>query len=245
MRRLWAALAAIVMYLALGVPPALAQDAVEEVPAGVTFVTGTEGCHEPTPGIWHKTAWGGYERGDAHWCEVTMSDPRVSGSWFNAYNVDCYGVEAEPAFFCVLRGTRVLDGPDGGWDCTWTGTDFPAEHDGLLMTGLCPGTGGYEGLTYVFQFSTPAIVGGGTIRGAIYEGPPVVGPEAITDPVEVVVAGRDAVAGYIVLPALQYMSRAELGPDVFTDPLEVKGRKAAVEIPAGTPITPDLLEPTG
>ena len=35
----------------------------------------------------------------------------------------------------------------------------------LLSTGLCPGTGGYEGLTYVYQYTTPAIVGGGTFRG--------------------------------------------------------------------------------
>ena len=231
---------AALMCLALAGIPALAQEAVEEAPAGVTIVSGTEGCHEPTPNIWNETAWGGYQRGEAHWCEVTMSDPRVSGSWFSTYNLDCYGVEAEPAF-CMLRGSRVLDGPDGGWDCTWTGT-FPVEDDAILSTGLCPGTGGYGGLTYVFQYSTTAIVGGGSIRGAIYEGEPL--PiSVVTDPVEVVVAGRDALAGYTVLPALQYKSEAEVGPDVITDPLEVKGRKAAVDIPAGTPITLDLLEP--
>ena len=76
-----------------------------------------------------------------------------------------------------------------------------------------------------------------------HQGPPPVGPEVITDPVEVMVAGRDAVAGYIVMPALQYMSGAEVSPDVFTSASDVKGRKAAVDIPAGTLITPDLLEP--
>lgn len=239
MRRMWAAGAAIVLCLALGGLPVLAQDAVEEAPAGVTMVTGNEGCQEPTPGIWHETAWGGYQRGDAHWCEDTMSDPRVSGSWFNAYNHDCYGVETEQAF-CVFRGTRVLDGPDGGWDCTWTGLELVAENTGLPISGICPGTGGYEGLTYVFQHSGSMV--GASIRGVIYEGEPLPYPEAIIDPVEIVVAGRDAVAGYIVVPAVQYVSGAELG-DVFTDPREVKGRKAAVDIPAGTPITPDMLGP--
>jgi flagella basal body P-ring formation protein FlgA len=65
----------------------------------------------------------------------------------------------------------------------------------------------------------------------------------MTDPVEVVVAKQDAVAGYIVVPVLRYVSATEVGPEVFTDPAQVKGRKAVVDIPAGTPITPDLLEP--
>ena len=106
--RLSIAGAAALLCLALAGIPALA---AEEAPAGVTIVTGNEGCQEPTPGIWHETPWGGYVRGDAHWCEDTMSDPRVSGSWFETYNYDCYGVQEEQAL-CVFCGTRVLDGPD-------------------------------------------------------------------------------------------------------------------------------------
>ena len=240
--RLLIAGAASLMCLALAGIPALAQDAVGETPAGVTIITGSEVCREPTPLIWNETAWGGYERDDGAWCEATTSDPRVNGAFFNTYNVDCYGVAQEQAF-CMFRGAYLLDGPAGGWDCTWTGTDFPVEHDGLLVTGICPGTGGYEGLTYVLQHTKTALTSTSSIGGAIYEGPPPVGPEVITDPVEVMVAGRDAVAGYIVMPALQYMSGAEVSPDVFTSASDVKGRKAAVDIPAGTLITPDLLEP--
>lgn len=40
------------------------------------------------------------------------------------------------------------------------------------------------------------------------------------------------------------MSETEVSPDVLTDLAQLKGRKAAVDIPAGTPITPDLLEPS-
>jgi hypothetical protein len=65
----------------------------------------------------------------------------------------------------------------------------------------------------------------------------------VPDPVEVVVAGRDSVAGYVLVPSLRYVSAAEAGPDAYTDLLEVKGRKATVDIAEGTPITPDLLEP--
>jgi hypothetical protein len=65
----------------------------------------------------------------------------------------------------------------------------------------------------------------------------------IQDPVEVVVAARDAVPGYVLVPALRYVSSAAAGPDAYTDILEVKGRRAAIDIPEGTAITPDVLEP--
>ena len=239
MRRLATTGAAVLMCLVLGGTPALAQEA----PAGVTNVTGTVVCDEFVPKIWNETAFGGYERDDAAWCESATSDPRVSGVFLNTYNVDCYGVEEEQEF-CIFRGAYVFDGPDGGWDCTWTGSDLPVEETGLLITGLCLGTGGYEGLTHVYQHTdATSFADGSDYRGAIYEGEPLPFSEVITDPVEIVVAGRDAVAGYIVAPAVQFVSGAEVGPDVFTDPGEIKGRRAAVDIPAGTPITPELLEP--
>jgi hypothetical protein len=243
MRRLSITGAAVVMCLALGGTPALAQEAVEEAPARATIITGTVMCDEFTPRIWIETAWGGYERDDAAWCEPATSDPRINSVFLNTYNVDCYGVEPEQAF-CIFRGAYVLDGPDGSWDCTWTGSDLPVEETGLLITGICLGTGGYEGLTHVYQHAdATSFADGIDYRGAIYEGEPLPFSDVITDPVETVIAGRDAVAGYVVAPAVKFLSGAEVGSDVFTDLREVKGRKAAVDIPAGTPITPDLLEP--
>ena len=56
-------------------------------------------------------------------------------------------------------------------------------------------------------------------------------------------AKQDIVAGKTVIPAPLLVSAAEVGPDIFTDLREVKERRAAVDIPTGTPITPDLLEP--
>ncbi|MEA2026437.1 MAG: hypothetical protein U9O18_07080, partial [Chloroflexota bacterium] len=170
MRRLSIAGAAVLMCLALGGTPALAQEAVEEAPAGVTIVTGTAVCDQFTPRIWNETAFGGYERDDAAWCELVGSDARVSGVFLNTYNVDCYGVEPEQAF-CIFRGSVVIDGPDGGWDCTWTGSDLPVEETGLLITGLCLGTGGYEGLTHVYQSTDgTSFADGSNYRGATYEG---------------------------------------------------------------------------
>jgi hypothetical protein len=51
------------------------------------------------------------------------------------------------------------------------------EHDSLLIIGICPGTGGYEGLTYVFQHTSGSFDDGTSFHGAIYEGPPLMGPE--------------------------------------------------------------------
>lgn len=154
----------------------VAQEAVEETPDGVTFVTGTERCGIRSSSLRTYTAWGDFNRDSVATCVNTMSDPRVSGSWQNTYNEDCYGTDEEQQF-CIIRGTHVLDGPDGGWECTWTASDFPVEHTAFLIIGICPGTGDYEGLTYVFQHTSGSFEDGTSFRGAIYEGPPVPGPE--------------------------------------------------------------------
>jgi hypothetical protein len=46
-----------------------------------------------------------------------------------------------------------------------------------------------------------------------------------------------------VVPTRLVLSATEVSPDVLTDLARVKGRKAAVDIPAGTPLTPDMLGP--
>ena len=55
--------------------------------------------------------------------------------------------------------------------------------------------------------------------------------------------GRMPVAGSFVIPTVRVVSGTEVSPDVLTDLAQLKGRRAVVDIPAGTPITPDLLEP--
>ena len=177
MRTLRLSLAGTVMLLLGGLGSAvMAQEAMEEAPEGVTYVTGTEACGLRSTSTMTDTAWGGFIRDAVATCEDMMSDPRVSGSWQNTYNEYCYGVGAGHEF-CIISGTHVLDGPDGGWECTWTASDFPVEHTPFLIIGVCPGTGDYEGLTYVFQHTGGSFDDGTSFRGAIYEGPPPIGPE--------------------------------------------------------------------
>jgi hypothetical protein len=76
--------------------------------------------------------------------------------------------------------------------------------------------------------------------GVIYRGDP---PEVISDPIKVVVAKEDARAGSFVIPMVRVVSSIGVSPDVLTDLADIKGRRAVLDIPAGTPITPDLLEP--
>jgi hypothetical protein len=142
-------------------------------------VTGTESCTVVRDGI--ASASSGDVR-VTHFrdyisdCVNTMSDPRVSGTYRSNFNQDCYPLPDKPGVDeCVIWGTHVLDGPAGGWDCAYSGTGDPfGMNDGLVL-GVCPGTGDYEGLTYVLQnvFGGASDFGDGTsIHGLIYEGPP-------------------------------------------------------------------------
>ena len=171
MRKLWAASAAIVMCLAISGMPVAAQ---EESPTAASpiIVTGTEVCGDRTGGT--STSLGGVEsaRGWVGECVNTMSDPRVDGTYVNTLNMDCY-----PSGMCLLWGTHVLDGPEGGWDCSWAGALYPNDLGGFMSTSVCPGTGGFEGLTYVFQHGNASFEGGSpfgddnSFDGVIYEGP--------------------------------------------------------------------------
>ena len=170
MRRLWAASAAIVMCLAVSGMPVAAQE--ESPTVASTFVTGTEVCGERTGGTSTYVAGIESARGWVAECVDTMSDPRVDGTYSNTWNADCYlnGM-------CLAWGSHVLDGPDGGWDCSWAGAYYPAYLAGFMVSCVCPGTGGFEGLTYVFQHGNAAFEGptpfadGNTFDGVIYPGP--------------------------------------------------------------------------
>jgi hypothetical protein len=50
------------------------------------------------------------------------------------------------------------------------------------------------------------------------------GAEVITDPITVVAAKKDAVAGYMVVPTVLVLSASEVSPDVLTDFAQIKGR---------------------
>ena len=108
-------------------------------------------------------------------CVLTMSDARVSGTGTGTFNDSCF--DSASGSSCVFWGSSEIVGPDGRWQCTFTGTGDPyGQNDGLLSS-VCRGTEGYEGLTYKSQdavsFSGAADFGDGTSTyGLIYEGDP-------------------------------------------------------------------------
>jgi len=152
MRRLWAAAAAIVMCLALGGMPALAQGAsgspaVSPAPvaAGPVVVTGEES--------------GGQFR---------LSDPRVSG-----YHTETWAGNVGLTNGFVAWGILTLRGPDGDWVGPWT---VMAGYDFTRLSRLyhtLEGTEAYEGLAFVLYETTPEgwdETSPQTFEGVIYEG---------------------------------------------------------------------------
>ena len=68
----------------------------------------------------------------------------------------------------------------------------------------------------------------------------------VPDGIVAVVAARDIPAGetvYANASTLHVLPATEVGPGAFTDRREVSGHIATVDIPAGQPLTPDLMEP--
>jgi len=154
---------------------AMAEDAAAPVEeAGVpVFVTGIETCSTQTEGTDTTQAGVRSIRGLINRCSNTMSDARVSGTYVNDFNMTCY--ESLDDGGCIFWGTHVLDGPDGGWACSYTGTDDPMGANTGLVLGVCPGSGAYDGLTYMWQhvFGGSYSFGDDTsFYGLIFEGPP-------------------------------------------------------------------------
>ena len=83
-------------------------------------------------------------------CEVTYSDPRVSGAQSTLYNEDCFGPAGLP---CVYWATHELVGPEGTWSGWTNGTTDP-ERDATGYT-VMTGSGDYEGLTFVSHAAGP------------------------------------------------------------------------------------------
>ena len=188
MRRLWAASAAIAVCMALGGLPATAQESPEPS-SGLPLplvATGNGDCtvlDRGTRGTSDGLVQGAEGARDQILdCVLTMSDPRVSGTSRVTFNDDCFATGL--GWECIIWGASLLAGPEGDWDCTYSGTGDPmGGNDGLILN-TCTGTGGYSGLTFMAQqavsFSGPADFGDGTsIHGVIYDGPP---PPPVADP---------------------------------------------------------------
>ncbi len=216
----------------------MAQDD-EDVPVWVTLLTRENGRVEGSPRVYEPGARLAKKIRDLPLAvDNTYSDARLDGTQHMLYSEDCF-----ESGICVGWGTMDIVGSEG---TTWTGwwheidDDETDGEDNTSFHIVLAGTGPYEGLTAILfslgvweQFPDAEY-------GVIYRGDP---PGVISDPIGVVVAKEDARPGFWVIPTVRVLSATEVGPDVITDLAEVKGRKAAVDIPAGTPITPDMLEP--
>jgi hypothetical protein len=176
MRALPLSIVAAVAFALLGPTGAMVAEDTDQPMA--TVVTGTESCETVRWGTQSVTTEGPVAV--SHFydhvadCRDETSDPRVSGVFRNTFNEDCYymGPRSEA---CVIWGTHVLAGGQGGWDCSYAGTDdLWGDNAGHVLV-VCPGTGEYDGLTYVFHHVFGGVQDfgdGADIHGLIYEGPP-------------------------------------------------------------------------
>ncbi len=220
-----------------GVPTMAQGD--EDAPVWVTLLTQGNGRMEGSPRVFDPGAGLAKTIRDLPLAvDNTYSDARLDGTQHLLYSEDCF-----ESGICVGWGTMEIVGSEG---TTWTGwwheidDDETDGEDNTSFHIVLTGTGPYEGLTAILfslgvweQFPDAEY-------GVIYRGDP---PEVISDPVKVVVASQDARAGSFVVPTMRAVSASEVSSDVLTDFAQLKGRKAVVDIPAGTPITSDLLEP--
>jgi len=199
----------------------------------MTDAADADGMLSKADGLW---SW----RDGAYAIEVEASDPRSSGTLSFFANADS-DLETGQG---IDWGTLRVENAGGTWVGPYTGMGYKSPEGAFSSTsGMLVGDGDYAG--YTMSLWLDAFPGSpvGKVHGVIFKGqPPAV--EVITDPIEVVAAKQDAVAGYLFAPTVLVVSAAEVSPDVFTDLAQVKGRTAAVDIPAGTPITPELLEPS-
>ena len=190
-------------------------------------------------------SYGSYEYGEGQaktvrdfplgW-DSTYSDARLDGAQHLLYNEDVF-----ESGIGLGWGSMEIVGTDGSWIGWWHEIDDD-ETDGQDNTSfhiVLTGSGAYEGLTAIL-FSLGVWEQFPNEYGVIYRGDP---PGVISDPIKAVVAKEDARAGSWVIPMVRVVSGTEVSPDVLTDLAELKGRRAVVDIPAGTPITPDMLEP--
>ena len=118
-----------------------------------------------------------WSQGGRGYCEMTFSDPRVSGTLTETVNEVWYGKYGP----IILWGSEMLEGPEGTWTGWYQGIgdpDLEEQPTYHVMTG----SGGYEGLTFIWErtWEEPPVGGAWNGAGLIYEG----NPPPISDPIE-------------------------------------------------------------
>jgi len=145
-------------------------------PMGAAWVTGTArgGTLVGSPEV---TAMEGLTRSRYHWTDqtITMSDPRLSGTFEVTYNQDVYDDAAgDLSQFLVGAGTYRIENEAGAWEGPNIFLNEGASGTATVSdTGILVGSGAYEGLSafLVFEFSPSTA----SVVGAIFPGelPPV------------------------------------------------------------------------
>jgi hypothetical protein len=104
---------------------------------------------------------------------ITMSDPRLSGTFAVTYNQDVHsGAAGELASFNVGAGTYRIENEAGMWEGPNIFLNEGSSGTATVSdTGLFVGRGAYEGLSAFLVFEFPS----GSVVGAIFPGemPPV------------------------------------------------------------------------
>jgi hypothetical protein len=142
--------------------------------------------HQPDECMWGSPApgyTGGegdgfvWDRGFLGTCELTFSDPRVSGTLTRLESQDWYQT-GKAAGSLVGWGSEELVGPEGTWSGWFQHIGDPEMEDRPSFH-VMTGSGDYEGLTFIWEQSWAFPPGGSEPRGTglIYEGdpPPVSG----------------------------------------------------------------------
>jgi hypothetical protein len=115
---------------------------------------------------------GGYEvLGLPFICEVTYSDPRLSGTQTTLWSERCFSAGG-----CINWGTQEIVGPDGTWSGWFTGSEDPDGNTNLYI--VLTGAGDYAGLTSI-RHATGRFWKPLDQVGLIYQGdpPPILAPE--------------------------------------------------------------------
>ena len=166
MRRLWAAGSAIVMCLALGVLPALAQEEAtpdvapfHAVPDGSVVVEGTASCEISLDG---EVSTEG-EEPFLVVCALDTSDPRVSGTERQDHYRLLAGRIGAGAVWVLDEALLTND------EGTWRGSVQAAEGRDSLPHGEAhyDGEGPYEGLEFHYYFFAPQVNDQAVVRGWI------------------------------------------------------------------------------
>lgn len=160
MRRMWAAGLAMLVCLALGGLPVVAQSPSPgqspAAQAGYVAVTGTSDCVLGTAGPMQLASPPYTLTNQVLKCDEVASDPRVTGQSTVAINIESWdrgGMVAGVPANAVSWSDSVLQGPEG----TWSGHQYGFyDKDGVLhLVGIASGSGAYEGLVYVSSATAP------------------------------------------------------------------------------------------